>query len=515
MIYKDSDVHFNISSQIKRSVSANIQFSTQDINTAKLTFSLTKDGVPLPISQATHGKLFMRFADGSKFYVNTEVQDALGGVIFYVLTSDQVTHYGTVQAELYVNYDNGQKLSVHKFSFEIDRALVDQDIAPVAEYYVDDFESLKAVIQEMADDAEQVLAELQKKFENLDNIETKEGAQEKADAAEAGAKAYTDEHAAKTDNPHKVTKSQVGLSNVDNVKQASKTDFDGHVADTANPHAVTKAQVGLSNVDNVKQASKTEFDTHNSDNTRHITASERTKWNAGQLFKLTEDSGDRKLIPDGTDLLTLPSGLYYAVSNKIINSPDPNAVEWFHYDVSTNNARKTIVVTATANPKRWFGTIHTDRSFKGWHRFITEDDFLKKTFVETYDFDNSSFTATEGIVTKIKFGAARADDQSEYDQTKSEVTLKNSGLYLIRIYISATAIPANSDISLICYVNDAHYQTISYWYPSRTTQTEVAILQQKFSSGDKVTFHIFPKVTGSTPSSVNVKSAFLTMSQIR
>lgn len=340
MIYKDPEVRFNINSQIKRSISTNIQFSTQDIDTAKITFSLTKDGVPLPISQATHGKLFMRFADGSKFYVNTEVHDALGGVIFYVLTPEQITHYGTVQAELYVNYDNGQKLSVHKFSFEIDRALVDQDIVPVAEYYIDDFESLKAVIQEMAYDAEQVLAELQKKFENLDNIETKEGAQEKADAAESDAKAYTDEHAAKTDNPHKVTKDQVGLSNVDNVKQASKS----------------------------------EFDKHNSDNTRHMSAAERTKWNGGQLYKLTDDNGGRTIIPDDTDLLTLPSGLYYGVSNKVVNSPEPKAVEWFHYDVSTNNARKTIVVTATANPRRWFGTIHTDGSFKGWQRFITDAD---------------------------------------------------------------------------------------------------------------------------------------------
>ena len=161
-----------------------------------------------------------------------------------------------MQAELYVNYDNGQKLSVHKFSFEIDRALVDQDIVPVAEYYIEDFEDLKAVIVEMSDEAELMLTELQKKFETLDNIETKEGAQEKADAAEANANAYTDAHAAKTNNPHKVTKAQVGLSNVDNVKQASKTEFDSHVNDTSNPHDVTKAQIGLSNVDDVQQASK-------------------------------------------------------------------------------------------------------------------------------------------------------------------------------------------------------------------------------------------------------------------
>ncbi|WP_141677788.1 phage baseplate upper protein, partial [Bacillus paralicheniformis] len=140
MVYKNADILFDVNSKIKRSISTSIQFSTQDIGTAKLSFNLTKDGVPLPISKATHAKLFMRFTDGSQVYVNTEVEDALKGVIFYVLTPEQVKHYGTVQAELYVNYDNGQKMSVHKFSFEIDRALVDQDIAPVAEYYIDDFE---------------------------------------------------------------------------------------------------------------------------------------------------------------------------------------------------------------------------------------------------------------------------------------------------------------------------------------------------------------------------------------
>ena len=375
MIYKDTDIHFSINSQIKRSIAANIQFSTQDIDTAKLTFSLTKDGIPLPISQATHGKLFMRFADGSKFYVNTEVQDALGGVIFYVLKPDQVTHYGTVQAELYVNYDNGQKLSVHKFSFEIDRALVDQDIVPVGEYYIEDFEDLKAVIVEMSDEAELMLTELQKKFETLDSIETKEGAQEKADAAEAHAKAYTDAHAAKTDNPHKVTKAQVGLSNVDNVKQASKTEFDSHANNKSNPHAVTKAQVGLANVDNVKQAAKTDFDAHTADNVRHITADERTKWNKGQLYKLTQDNGVRILIPDGTDLLTLPPGFYYGINNRLLNNPDPNDAGWFNYDIMDGNSgRKTIIATASYHNKMWFATIHTDGVFRGWNRIITAND---------------------------------------------------------------------------------------------------------------------------------------------
>ena len=41
----------------------------------------------------------------------------------------------------------------------------------------------------------------------------------------AGAQAKVDSHANRTDNPHNVTKSQVGLGNVDNIQQASKTEF--------------------------------------------------------------------------------------------------------------------------------------------------------------------------------------------------------------------------------------------------------------------------------------------------
>nr|WGD77791.1 phage baseplate upper protein [Bacillus subtilis] len=293
MIYKDSEVHFDVNSQIKRSIAVSVQFSTQDIGTAKITFRLTKDGGPLPISQATHGKLFMRFADGSKFYVNTEVHDALGGAIFYVLTPEQITHYGTVQAELYVNYDNGQKLSVHKFSFEIDRALVDQDIVPVAEYYIDDFESLKAVIQEMAYDAEQVLAELQKKFENLDNIETKEGAQEKADAAETNTKAYTDLHANNktihitADDRTTWNAKETTLGSQDKADKAlvdTKAYTDTHANRTDNPHAVTKEQIGLANVEDIKQASFADFRAHNYNQVRHISEDERKVWNGAVTY---------------------------------------------------------------------------------------------------------------------------------------------------------------------------------------------------------------------------------------
>lgn len=76
----------------------------------------------------------------------------------------------------------------------------------------------------------------------------------------------------KTDfnNPHKVTKTQVGLGNVENTADADKpvsnavkleinkldTKITSHINDFNNPHRVDKTQIGLSNVDNTSDLEK-------------------------------------------------------------------------------------------------------------------------------------------------------------------------------------------------------------------------------------------------------------------
>lgn len=57
-------------------------------------------------------------------------------------------------------------------------------------------------------------------------------------------------------------------------------DIVNHGNNFDNPHKVTKAQVGLSNVDNVKQATKAEFDQHANNGTIHVAAADKTRWNA-------------------------------------------------------------------------------------------------------------------------------------------------------------------------------------------------------------------------------------------
>lgn len=83
-------------------------------------------------------------------------------------------------------------------------------------------------------------------------------------------------HINNRNNPHNVTKQQVGLGNVANVEQASKVDFQDHSNNRNNPHGVTKTQVGLGNVTNVEQASKQEFNAHatNRNNPHNVTKSQ-------------------------------------------------------------------------------------------------------------------------------------------------------------------------------------------------------------------------------------------------
>lgn len=103
------------------------------------------------------------------------------------------------------------------------------------------------------------------KVEDIDGLPEKIDEVTKSKAEKVDLTGHIQNH----NNPHGVTKQQVGLGNVANVEQASKQDFNNHANNHNNPHSVTKHQVGLGNVDNVRQASyesvealKREFQEH-------------------------------------------------------------------------------------------------------------------------------------------------------------------------------------------------------------------------------------------------------------
>lgn len=102
-----------------------------------------------------------------------------------------------------------------------------------------------------------------------DNIETKEGAQEKAEQSLEDSKEYVDSKIENIDsgvsdvNGKKgsvtLNKADIGLSNVDNAKQATKEDFDDHIDDQSihfKKSELSKSDVGLENIQNFGMASR-------------------------------------------------------------------------------------------------------------------------------------------------------------------------------------------------------------------------------------------------------------------
>ncbi|EDN9504780.1 DUF2479 domain-containing protein [Listeria monocytogenes] len=232
-IFKSAILDFSVSAQNAKANVPQIKFSTQDSGgTARLKFTAKKDDNNLPLSSAAEVTLAMVLSVGKKYessyIVNPEIINRTGGVFEYSLTDEQISHDGQANAELYVKYPN-QTMQINRFSFVIEKAMIDDNFLPVATYYVekwDDYEKIfneKAeILQNEIDDLQGQATELKNTFDSLNpdqfpqkadfenhinntnihvtmtdktNWNTKEntaGSQAKADSALNSAKAYTD-----------------------------------------------------------------------------------------------------------------------------------------------------------------------------------------------------------------------------------------------------------------------------------------------------------------------------------
>lgn len=373
MIYKDANVTYDINSRRSDGRATNIQFMTQDTGSAKLSFSFTKDGVPLPLS-AVDAKIVLLYPDGSFYKRSLTLVDKVNGKAEYILSEAELKHPGIVKAELKLYYTNGQALATSFFTFTISKTLEDQNIVPVAEYYIDDFEMLR-------DEISQTLDEIKAKFDEFENIETKAGAQEKADKAEANAKAYTDVHA--NNKTIHITADERTIWNAKETTSGSKSKADKALVDA-----------------------KAYTDEHAADTVKHITAAERTKWNGAQLSKITADHGGVSIAAnEGEDILKKivdqgrTMGTFYA-HGKAINAPSTVSTRGiFHLTGLASDGKGMYGWVYATDYKNNVFTNYYDGSttyWQGWKRSLNTDDLL-------YSFANITLKngATAGTRTPI------------------------------------------------------------------------------------------------------------------
>ncbi|WP_418923444.1 phage baseplate upper protein [Bacillus subtilis] len=274
MIYKDANVTYDINSRRSDGRATNIQFMTQDTGSAKLSFSFTKDGVPLPLS-AVDAKIVLLYPDGSFYKRSLTLVDKVNGKAEYILSDEELKHYGIVKAELKLYYTNGQALATSFFTFTISKTLEDQNIVPTAEYYIDDFETLRDGINQTVDEISRTIEELREKFADLEAIETKEGAQIKADAAEKNAKDYTDEHA--NDQTKHITAKERETWNAKETPSGAQGKVNAHAADL-DLHLIAGERDNW-NAKETPDGAQRKVDFHENKTEIHVTSEEKSSWN--------------------------------------------------------------------------------------------------------------------------------------------------------------------------------------------------------------------------------------------
>ncbi|MGE6629017.1 BppU family phage baseplate upper protein [Bacillus sp. NPDC077027] len=357
-IYKNGSLSFVIDAYNQSVYDSKIIFSTQDVGTARLIFKLRKDGMPLPLS-AVEGKLVLLFSNGSKHIRNILVSDKVEGIAEYILNNDEIKIYGRVQASLNLFYKNGQSMSVHEFIFDIKKNLIDENIVPAAEYYIDHFDSLKSKIEqksaeleaeikkrtgvmkgnidEITKDLQVQLDRMKEKLDDIEALETKEGAKAKVAEALETAKKYADVHAA--------------------------------------------------------------------DQKIHVTEADKEKWNESQLAKITMDSGRvfYRSSSEVTDYNTITQTGMYLIYNAGVNGP-PSFNLVFLLVMSYGNTLAQIAYESVTGKQAYFRFRKVDsESWTAWERILTASDLDLKWEKPTLQPSWKQYAPADGSIHTVRF----------------------------------------------------------------------------------------------------------------
>lgn len=222
-----------------------------------------------------------------------------------------------------------------------------------------------------------------------------------ADAKKAGTDAQLtiDSHTANLSNPHQVTKTQVGLENVDNIKQYSSQNPPPYpvtsVASRTGAIVLTKSDVGLSSVDNVRQYSSTNPPPYPVSSVNNKTGA------------VVVTYGDLNLTVNGqasgAQAIHAPTSI--GEDNTVLTSENGTLV-WKEAQASTSTADLTSQAAAFGQSAR-SGTLSTAARSDHYHALPTPTASQIKSWMGSTKFDVENIPAAPVSTTSDQFGGIR------------------------------------------------------------------------------------------------------------
>ncbi|WP_210143240.1 BppU family phage baseplate upper protein [Staphylococcus sp. GDY8P193P] len=366
-----------------------VGFYNLDINTAVLTFQVSKKGEPLLISgENAHSYAYFKSDNGSVSGVlDLEYKDPLNGIVTITLPTDflQASSGSTVTGQMYITVnkwtntpnDKSDTAVLSEFTFTVKDALINTISGQTKIEYIRMFDVLKQQIQQRVNDIEEAIANGEDYVAEM-KMTLESGKKELNDVVERSKTSVqtTVDQAITNVN----TTRDNAVSKITDLSEETST-YVKNTTDTAIQNVTGFSNETISHVDS-KVDEFNQIIEENGFLTPEV-FNEEVESLSWQKYKLTNEDGSRVYMPniETTDITTLPTGLYEITTTsntdwdlcKIPDFPNIRVGHIASLDVTTSNTgRKQFTYRHNHYNRIFVATLNTNGAWREWKEVTSE-----------------------------------------------------------------------------------------------------------------------------------------------
>lgn len=370
-----------------------VGFYNLDINTAVLTFQISKSGSPLLISEENaHSYAYFESDNGSiSGVLDLEYKDPLNGIVTITLPTDflQASSGSTVTGQMYITVnrwtntpnDKSDTAVLSEFTFTVKDALINSISGETKIEYIRMFDVLKQQIQQRVNDIEEAIANREDYVTEMKmTLESgKKELNDTVDRSKTSVQTIADQAITNVN-----TTRDNAVSKITDLSEETSS-YVKNTTDTAIQNVTGFSNEAISHVDTKLE----EFDQTIIDNgfLSSQTLDEELEKLEWQKYKLTEDNGQRIRVSD-TDPVELNSGFYQMW--RVKNAPygdDSNGQYWNVDVVTAQYNNKQIIATTSYDGRMFKKNIHKgeDRGWKELTNTQTDTGWVPITIKNGYE----------------------------------------------------------------------------------------------------------------------------------
>lgn len=185
-MFKTNNEIISIEAKATDPISTGVVFWSHDKGTAKMIFRLKKENVNQTLSEGTIIPILLEFLSATaengrgRHIYHAVIEDAINGIVSIVLEDNILGYQGRVDGSIYIELPDKRSLdTAGRFSFEIKRSPIDEEVPELEDYYWQGFNEImekyhqtiagiKSEAKELLDSLKQDVSSAQEKVSQLE-----------------------------------------------------------------------------------------------------------------------------------------------------------------------------------------------------------------------------------------------------------------------------------------------------------------------------------------------------------